>query len=171
MLYKLKDIILNYDMNDFLNSGKQALERKDFAAAYAIAVLLPDWCAADEYPDMERVGERYVKWCKEHSLCELDLELNKAGQPSYQDKAEELFKSRYPDFDRMDGYEKDQAIESFQELISSPENSWFMYKMMRNIFAHEGKLNGLIPEVYQYCSKVFNATENYLKSKNNSEEK
>ena len=55
MLYKLRDIIINYDMNDFLKSGKQALERNDFAAAYAIAVLLPDWCAADEYPDMKQV--------------------------------------------------------------------------------------------------------------------
>ena len=171
MLYKLRDIIINYDMNDFLKSGKQALERNDFAAAYAIAVILPDWCAADEYPDMKQVGKRYLKWCSEHSLCELDLKLDEAGQPSDQDKAEKLFESMYPDFDRMDSYEKDQAIDSFQGLISSPENSWFMYKMMRNILAHEGKLNGLIPEVYQFCNKVFNAAENYLKGKNNSEEK
>ena len=42
-----------------------ALKKRSYFSALALALALPDMCGAVEYPN-ESVSERYIKWYQEH---------------------------------------------------------------------------------------------------------
>lgn len=53
-------------MEDTINSIRQALYDKNYLAALALALTIPDVCGHVEYPSEKNVGKRYTDWCDKY---------------------------------------------------------------------------------------------------------
>ena len=55
------ETMIDVYVKDIMN----ALKKRSYFSALALALALPDMCGAVEYPN-ESVSERYIKWYQEH---------------------------------------------------------------------------------------------------------
>ncbi len=69
-----------------LKAVRKAYEEGLYEPALALALTLPDICAAIEFPNIEYVGERYIKWSNSHIFSENPSNINEnfAGAALYQ---------------------------------------------------------------------------------------
>lgn len=53
-------------MLDLINDIENALKHNCLRVALGMALTLPDVCGQVEYPQVDKVGERYIKWCDQY---------------------------------------------------------------------------------------------------------